>query len=133
MTYSSYVLRGSGLRSWVTQLRKGLLEYCLLIALEGGEAYGYQIIQKLKGIEDLAITESTAYPILSRLREDGWVKMRIAPSSDGPPRRYYSLTTLGKIRLREMHAYWNQLGQSIQTLREMGQQQGVNRDERTGT
>ena len=112
------------MRSWVTQLRKGLLEYCILTVLEGGETYGYQLIHKLKEMEELAITESTAYPILNRLREDGYVKVRIAPSSDGPPRRYYSLTNLGKFRAREMHAYWDGLCQSIQALRGMGQQEG---------
>jgi len=108
------------LRSWVTQLRKGLLEYCILAVLESDETYGYQLIQRLRGMEDLTITESTAYPILNRLREDGYVKVRTAPSLDGPPRRYYSLTRLGKCRVREMHSYWDALTESIRGLRGIG-------------
>lgn len=112
------------MKAWVTQLRKGLLEYCLLTALEGGEAYGYQLIRRLKKMEDLAITESTAYPILNRLREDGYVKVRTEPSSGGPPRRYYSLTTLGTLRVHEMHLYWDRLAGSIHNLRDMRMRQG---------
>ena len=61
------------MRAWVTQLRKGLVELCVMGALRGGEAYGYQILQRLDAAEGLAITESTVYPILARLAEEGYV------------------------------------------------------------
>ena len=95
------------MRTWITQLRKGLLEYCVLSAISTGETYGYELVQRLKGIEQLAITESTVYPILSRLKQEGYVKARDAPSSAGPPRRYFSLTSIGQHRIGEMNVYWD--------------------------
>jgi PadR family transcriptional regulator PadR len=105
------------MNEWVTQLRKGLLELCVLNLLSGGEAYGYDIVQKLEAVESLATTESTVYPILARLLKDGYLKVRVAPSSEGPPRRYFSLTVLGRHRVREMNEYWRELNASIDALR----------------
>ena len=105
------------MNEWVTQLRKGLLEFCILNLLSGGEAYGYDIVQKLEAVEPLATTESTVYPILARLLKDGYLKVRVAPSSEGPPRRYFSLTVLGRHRVREMNEYWGELNASIDKLR----------------
>lgn len=111
------------MQQWVTQLRKGLLEFCLLNLLRRGESYGYEIVQTLGQIEELAITESTIYPLLSRLRKEGYLKVRTAPSPDGPPRRYFSLSRLGQRRVEDMNKYWSQLlvrfaeltGQSLET------------------
>ncbi len=105
------------MRLWVTQLRKGLLEFCLLSLLDAGEGYGYEIVQRLRAVEELAVTESTVYPILSRLRKEGYLKVRATPSPGGPPRRYFSLTALGKSRLREMSEYWDALNRSIEEVR----------------
>ena len=104
------------MRDWITQLRKGVLEFCVLNVLASGENYGYQLIQRLQGIKELAVTESTAYPLLNRLREDGYVGMRIEPSSAGPPRRYYALTDLGQRRVKEMNSYWHDLSESIRRI-----------------
>lgn len=101
---------------WVAQMRKGLIELCVLAALRSGEAYGYQIVQTLAEIDCLATTESTIYPILARLAEEGFVKVRSAPSPSGPPRRYYQLTSLGRARLREMLEYWSELRCAIDRL-----------------
>ena len=105
------------MNAWITQLRKGLLEFCLLNVLRRGESYGYEIVQELKGIEELAVSESTAYPILSRLRAELLLKVRDVPSSEGPPRRYFALTPLGRARVAEMNAYWNLLVTAIDKLR----------------
>ncbi|MCD6405052.1 MAG: PadR family transcriptional regulator [Planctomycetes bacterium] len=102
---------------WITQLRKGLLEFCVLSLLAKGENYGYEIVANLKNIEVLAITESTVYPILTRLCKDGYLKFRLAASPQGPPRRYFSLTVLGRHRVREMGEYWDDLKVSIERLR----------------
>ena len=104
------------MKDWVTQLRKGLLELCVLNLLAHGEAYGYDIAQRLKALEILAVTESTLYPILTRLREEGYLAVRMAPSPGGPPRRYFSLTSDGRQYLAEMNAYWGQLHQAIARL-----------------
>jgi PadR family transcriptional regulator, regulatory protein PadR len=104
------------IEGWITQLRKGLLEYCVLLVLRRGESYGYEIVQQLKAIEDLSVSESTVYPILGRLRDEKYLKVRDLPSSSGPPRRYFSLTPKGKIRLSEMNAYWQLLTKALTIL-----------------
>jgi PadR family transcriptional regulator PadR len=104
-------------QGWITQLRKGLLEYLTLIIIEHGETYGYEVVQNLKTIEGMDITESTVYPILARLKKEGFAKTRTAPSPGGPPRRYYSLTSSGKVRVMFMNQYWNLLNRSIEELR----------------
>ncbi len=104
------------MKTWITQLRKGLLEYCVLSVFRHGEGYGYEVVTQLKSIEDLAVTESTVYPILSRLKTDGFLKVRSEPSPSGPPRRYFSLTKLGVQRLEAMDAHWSSLTESINSL-----------------
>ena len=103
--------------TWVTQLRKGLIEFCILNLLTRGESYGYEILQSLEQVEELVVTDSTVYPILSRLRKDGYLKVQVKPSSSGPPRRYFSLTALGQQRVKEMNLYWNNLQVAIDDLR----------------
>jgi PadR family transcriptional regulator, regulatory protein PadR len=104
------------MKSWIAQVRKGLVELCVLAALAEGEAYGYQLLQHLASVEGLAITESTVYPILSRLTDDGLLTVRAAPSPAGPPRRYYRLTKLGRARLHEMAGYWDDIAASVEEL-----------------
>jgi PadR family transcriptional regulator, regulatory protein PadR len=105
------------MNEWITQLRKGLLEFCILNILGRGEEYGYTIVQRLREVESLATTESTVYPILARLLKDGLLKVRVVPSPEGPPRRYFSLTVLGKHRVREMGEYWDELNASLAKVR----------------
>jgi len=108
------------MRAWIAQVRKGLVELCVMAALRKGEAYGYELLQALGNAEGLAITESTVYPILSRLTTEGWVRVRAAPSPAGPPRRYYRLTPLGLARLRQMEEYWKGIQESTNALIEGG-------------
>ncbi len=105
------------IEGWITQLRKGLLEYCVLLVLRRGESYGYELVQQLKAVEDLSVSESTLYPILGRLQDEKYLKVRNVPSSSGPPRRYFSLTARGKIRLTEMNAYWSLLLGAVDSLK----------------
>lgn len=107
---------GQSMKSWVAQVRKGLVELCVLAALDQGEAYGYQLLQRLAAVKGLAITESTVYPILSRLTEDGLLTVRAALSPAGPPRRYYRLTPAGRARMKEMSQYWGQIELSVAEL-----------------
>jgi len=97
-------------------MRKGLVELCVLSTLQQGEAYGYLILQRLATVECLSFGESSVYPILARLTQDGFVKVRTAPSPSGPPRRYYCLTPLGRSRLREMRSYWNEVEAAVNRL-----------------
>lgn len=108
------------LHTWVAQVRKGLVEMCVMGTLRQGEAYGYQILQALQRVRGLAITESTVYPILSRLTREGWLEVRVAASPAGPPRRYYRLTPSGEARLAEMIDYWQEIEKSTNDLLEGG-------------
>jgi PadR family transcriptional regulator PadR len=94
-------------------MRKGLIELCVMATLKGGEAYGYQILQRLGRAEALTISESAVYPILARLAAEGMVKVRVGPSPSGPPRRYYRLTAQGEARLGEMAEQWRQTRRAI--------------------
>jgi PadR family transcriptional regulator PadR len=109
-----------GMQLWVTQLRKGLIELCVMATLREGEAYGYQIVERLGRVAGLAITESTVYPLLARLERDGLLRVRTAPSPSGPPRRYYRLTDAGRRRLQEMTRHWQHIHGSVTQLLEGG-------------
>lgn len=106
------------MRSWIAQLRKGVIELCIMAALRQGETYGYQLLQQLRRIDGLAVSESTVYPILARLTREKLVKVRAAASPTGPPRRYYTLTHLGRSRLREMQQHYRDLHDGVSQLLE---------------
>ncbi len=101
---------------WLTQLRKGLVEFVVLILLRRREAYGYQILEELDRAPAFQITESTLYPVLARLTRDGALAVRIEKSPYGPPRRYYRLTAEGQRLLAEMQAHWSLVSESLQSL-----------------
>ena len=92
--------------NWSTQVRKGMLEFCILNVIQGKSLYGYDIVRTLRDIEGLVISEGTIYPILSRLKREGFVLTTIKDSSEGPPRKYYELTPTGKKMLTRMNHYW---------------------------
>lgn len=102
--------------TWVTQLRKGILELCLLNGLAARPRYGYELVRLLGAIEGLVIQEGTVYPILSRLRREGLLAAQLQESPDGPPRKYYRLTSAGRRRLRAMNGYWKSLTERIRAL-----------------
>jgi len=103
--------------NWTTQLRKGLLELCLLNVVGRQRVYGYDIAKQLRGIDALVVREGTIYPILSRLKRDGLVKTSLEESPEGPARKYYELTKRGEQLLAEMNAYWDVLTNGIDALR----------------
>lgn len=107
-----------GLQLWETQLRKGLVELCVMATLGEQEAYGYQIVERLGGVAGLATTESTIYPLLARLEREALLRVRTAPSPAGPPRRYYRLTDAGRRRLEDMARRWRQIQASVNGLLE---------------
>ena len=104
------------MRPWASQLRKGLVELAVLAALRGGEAYGYQLLQRINQDEHFSLTESTVYPLLAKLTRDKLVSVRVGPSPHGPPRRYYQLMPAGHEHLDAMIEQWQQLNQSISHL-----------------
>jgi PadR family transcriptional regulator PadR len=104
--------------NWTTQLRKGLLELCIINLLAKGEIYGYDLVKQMARVKGLLVTEGTIYPLLSRLRRLGLVSARLEESPNGPARKYYALTREGE-RLRVlMNAYWHELTEGISRLQE---------------
>ena len=90
------------------QMRKGVLEYCILSILQHGDAYTSEIISTLKSAE-MIVVEGTIYPLLTRLKNSGLLSYRWEESSSGPPRKYYVLTESGKQFLKELDITWNNL------------------------
>jgi PadR family transcriptional regulator PadR len=94
------------------QMRKGILEYCILAILEDKDAYTSEILKVLKDAE-LIVVEGTIYPLLTRLKNAGLLAYRWEESTSGPPRKYYSLTETGKIFLKELAESWNNLSNAV--------------------
>jgi len=103
--------------NWATQLRKGMLELCILNSIKGTSLYGYDIVRKLRDIPSLVISEGTIYPILSRLKREGLLGTSIKESSEGPPRKYYELTEKGQNILRQMNEYWQDIRNGTDSLK----------------
>lgn len=103
--------------NWTVQVRKGLLEYCVLSALAEKERYGYELVKALVAIPGLGVTEGTLYPLLSRLRVQGLISSRLEESVEGPARKYYSLTRPGNDLLKIMTDYLSVLNEGTEKLR----------------
>ncbi|MBD3636899.1 MAG: PadR family transcriptional regulator [Crocinitomicaceae bacterium] len=97
------------------QMRKGILEYCILTVLSKREAYPSDIIQELKEAK-LIVVEGTLYPLLTRLKNAGLLQYNWVESSSGPPRKYYSLTEEGLQFLNELKKTWNELYNAVQLI-----------------
>ena len=91
-----------------SQMRKGVLEYCILGILGREDAYASLIISSLKEAR-MIVVEGTLYPLLTRLKNQGLLSYRWEESTQGPPRKYYSLTDKGHEALAEMDAAWNEV------------------------
>ncbi len=103
--------------NWTVQVRKGVLDLCILNALEARERYGYELVKELAGLPGFGVTEGTLYPLLSRLRVQGLVKTRLEESSGGPARKYYSLTPTGLRVAALMDDYLSELIPACRALR----------------
>ena len=97
------------------QMRKGVLEYCILSILRDGEAYTSDILETLKGAKMLVV-EGTIYPLLTRLKNAGLLAYRWEESTSGPPRKYYALTETGKLFLNELNTTWSELQQAVKKV-----------------
>ncbi len=94
------------------QMRKGVLELCILSMLEGKDAYASDIIEHLKKAE-MIVVEGTLYPLLTRLKNADLLAYRWEESTSGPPRKYYSLTDQGKTALSELLQSWDTLVEAV--------------------
>ena len=100
-----------------SQMRKGVLEYCILSILDKQEAYASAIIDALKAA-GLIVVEGTLYPLLIRLKNQGSLTYRWEESPQGPPRKYYGISEDGRALLRVMDASWDELVETIKTLKQ---------------
>ena len=98
------------------QMRKGILEYCILSMLKGNSCYASDIIKGLKEGK-VIVVEGTLYPLLTRLKNSGLLSYRWEESQQGPPRKYYELTPEGEKYLNELDNSWDELVDSVKILR----------------
>ncbi len=98
-----------------SQMRKGVLEFCILSIIKQGEAYPSDIIEKMKAA-NLNIFEGTLYPLLTRLKNAAFLSYRWVESNSGPPRKYFTLTKKGAAFYKELEATWNELANAVKTL-----------------
>ncbi len=101
-----------------SQMRKGMLEYCILLLLKRQPAYASDIIQQLKEAE-LLVVEGTLYPLLTRLKKDGLLAYEWQESTQGPPRKYYRLTPDGQRFLEELDRAWGEIERTVTLLRDL--------------
>jgi PadR family transcriptional regulator PadR len=99
-----------------SQMRKGMLEYCILLLLRRGPAYASDIIQQLKEA-DLLVVEGTLYPLLTRLKKDALLAYEWQESTQGPPRKYYRLTDDGLQFLDELDKAWGEIERTVSVLK----------------
>lgn len=98
------------------QMRKGILEYCILSILSKGDAYVSAIISELKESE-MIVVEGTLYPLLTRQKNQGLLSYRWEESTQGPPRKYYAITDKGRAVLSELDTVWVDLVRVIDNIR----------------
>lgn len=99
-----------------SQMRKGVLEYCILSILRKNDAYASSLIAELKEAR-MIVVEGTLYPLLTRQKNQGLLSYRWEESTQGPPRKYYSLTDKGKDALSEMDTAWKEVVDSIEYIK----------------
>lgn len=98
-----------------SQMRKGMLEYCVLLILREHEAYATELISRLKDAK-LIVVEGTLYPLLTRLKNDGLLAYKWEESTSGPPRKYYSLTDVGHAFIEQLDQSWQELSATVTHL-----------------
>lgn len=99
------------------QMRKGVLEYCILLILNGKPLYAINILHGLKEAK-MIVVEGTLYPLLTRLKNDGLLTYKWEESTQGPPRKYYELTESGKKFLKELEGSWDELVTAVGTVKQ---------------
>jgi len=102
----------SNLENTQAQMRKGVLEFCILSIISQGEIYPSDIISKMKDAK-LIVVEGTLYPLLTRLKNAGLLAYNWVESNSGPPRKYYKLTPLGEEFLKELRTTWDELVDAV--------------------
>ncbi|MBS3770518.1 MAG: PadR family transcriptional regulator [Bacteroidales bacterium] len=99
------------------QMKKGVLEYCILAIIARKDCYASEIIHELKEAK-MIVVEGTLYPLLTRQKNAGLLKYRWEESKQGPPRKYYTLTEKGREYLKELDESWNELIKAVNRINE---------------
>ena len=107
-----------------SQMRKGVLEFCILSIIQQGEVYPSDIVDKMKGA-NLHILEGTLYPLLTRLKNAGYLTYRWVESNSGPPRKYFSMTESGLAFYSELERTWKELADAVQKLTSLNVQEDL--------
>lgn len=97
-----------------TQFKKGVLELCVLVLLDRKDCYGYEMVDEIS--KNISISEGTIYPLLKRLKKEELVISYLKESQDGPPRKYYQITDLGKEKKENLVAEWNDFSAGVNIL-----------------
>jgi len=103
-------------KNTITQMRRGILEFCIVSILADSEIYTAELIKRLK-TANLIVTDGTLYPLLNRLQKSGLLQYRWVESESGPPRKYYSLTETGVEYLKSLDTAWQDVTASVETIR----------------
>lgn len=98
-----------------SQMRKGLLEYCILSIISRNEAYASDILDTLKQA-NLLVVEGTLYPLLTRMKNEELLTYRWQESTSGPPRKYYALTEQGQELLTQLHDEWKSIQKAVAAI-----------------
>lgn len=106
---------------WTSQVRRGVLELCILQVLRPRPSYGYAIVTTLRQLGPLAAGENTVYPLLRRLKSDGLLETFAQESPNGPPRQYYRLTMAGRTRLDALGREWTELVEAVDRCTRTGE------------
>ena len=105
-----------GVGNVATQLRRGVLEHCVLAVLARSPEYAFELVRRLSAVDGLVTSEGTIYPLLSRLSRDGLVSTTWQPSDAGPPRKYYDLTAAGRRTLAAFAVEWSTFTEGVDDL-----------------
>ena len=101
---------------WLSQIRRGLLELCVLNLLAKESMCGYHIVKRLTSVPGLVTSAGTIYPLLSRLKREGLLASSLVESTQGPARRNYVLTSAGRRHLSKLNDAWQEIAQSVQSM-----------------
>jgi PadR family transcriptional regulator, regulatory protein PadR len=106
--------------NWESQVRKGMLDFIILLCLQKREYYGYELIKAIKAAAELDISEGTIYPLLNRLKNEDLISSRWEEKDSGLPRKYYGITDKGRSALAEAKRSWLSFNASLERLMEEG-------------
>ncbi len=118
MRHETHSLPPMNIENLKSQMRKGMLEFCVLLILRHKAAYASEMIAELKEAK-LIVVEGTLYPLLTRLKNDGLLSYQWQESTSGPPRKYYSLTPMGLQFLDQLSDSWQEISNSVSHLQSL--------------